>query len=282
MSIQSNWSWRATSLLQLPFTLILLVFIYWIPESPRYYVARDLPEKALQILAYYHAEGNEQDDVVQLEFTEITTALALEKEANSFSYMNFLKTPGNRKRLLIIVTLGLFSQWSGNALISYYLTPILRTLGITSSQTQLGINLGLTLWNLITNVTLSFFVDTWGRRALNLSGCAVMLSGFVIWTILQAIDNNQGNKNSAMGIGIIFLIFFYYFGYALKYGIFLICSKYILKYVRNEAKILVDTAPRQAMPARFYPTICAARAIVSWSGAYTEYFFSTSSSMIPP
>jgi hypothetical protein len=203
-------------LLQLPFTLILLVFIHWIPESPRYYVARDMPEKALEILSYYHAEG-ERDEVVELEYTEIVTALTLEKEANQFRYVDFLRTPGNRKRLIILVTLGLFSQWSGNALISYYLTPILNTLGITSPQTQLGINAGITSWNLILNGYFAFKVDSWGRRPLNLSGIAIMLVCFVIWTVLSAIDANTNNVNSGLGIGIIVMIFLFNLGYALKY-----------------------------------------------------------------
>jgi hypothetical protein len=43
-----------------------------------------------------------------------------------------------------------------------------------------------------------------------------MLSAFLIWTILSALDAKAGNSKSGMGIGIIFLIFVYYFGYALK------------------------------------------------------------------
>jgi hypothetical protein len=138
----------------------LLIFIYWIPESPRYYMARDQPEKALQILAYYHANGDEHDEVVQLEYTEIVTALAVEKDANKFSFLDFVRTPGNRKCLIIIISMGLFSQWSGNALISYYLTPILSNLGINPAQTQLDINAGLTSWNLVTNMYLAFKVDS--------------------------------------------------------------------------------------------------------------------------
>ena len=33
----------------------------------------------------------------------------------------FFKTKGMRKRLLIIIIVGFFSQWAGNGIISYYL-----------------------------------------------------------------------------------------------------------------------------------------------------------------
>ncbi len=35
------------------------------------------------------------------------------------SYLDFVRTKGNRHRLALIVTLGLFSQWSGNGLASF-------------------------------------------------------------------------------------------------------------------------------------------------------------------
>jgi hypothetical protein len=73
----------------------------------------------MEILAYYHAKGDETDEVVQLEFTEISTAIAMEKNAeHSGSYINFVRTPSNRKRLLILITFRMFAQWSGNGMVS--------------------------------------------------------------------------------------------------------------------------------------------------------------------
>lgn len=109
----------------------MLAVVWWIPESTRYYVSKDQLEKALKMLAYYHAQGDESDEVVQLEFTEITTAIAMKKNReNSGSYVDFLRTPGNRKRLFIIISFGLFAQWSGNGLVSYYLNLLMDSIGI--------------------------------------------------------------------------------------------------------------------------------------------------------
>jgi uncharacterized membrane protein len=44
-----------------------------------------------------------------------------------------------------------------------------------------------------------------------------MLLTFVIWAALWAVDANKGITDSGLGIGIIFVIFMCYFGYALKY-----------------------------------------------------------------
>lgn len=71
----------------------MLAVVWWIPEIPRYYVSKDQPEKGLQILANYQAEGDELDEVLQLDFTKITTAIPLEKNSEHFtSYVDFLRT----------------------------------------------------------------------------------------------------------------------------------------------------------------------------------------------
>jgi len=194
----------------------MLLVVWWIPESPRYYVARDQPEKALAILAKYHANGNAHDEVVQLEFAEITSALALERSFKvSFSFIDFLKTPGNRRRLYIIVAIGLFSQWSGNGLVSYYANIIYNQIGITDPDTQLVINGGLTTYSLVTNLFFCFFVDKWGRRPIFLASTVGMLVSFVIWTILSArLDIKPDGPNLAPGI--LTMIFLYYLFYNLK------------------------------------------------------------------
>jgi hypothetical protein len=54
--------------------------------------------------------------VVQLEFEEIKETIRMEKEADKNTWTELWSTPGNRHRLLVLITLGLFSQWSGNGI----------------------------------------------------------------------------------------------------------------------------------------------------------------------
>lgn len=193
----------------------MLAVVWWIPESPRYLVSKGQPQRALEILAYYHADGNEHDEVVQLEFTEITTAIAMEKSSeHSGSYVDFVRTPGNRKRLLIIITFGLFAQWSGNGLVSYYLNLIMNSIGITNADRQLLINGALTSFNLATNLVFSFFVDKWGRRPIMLVSSVGMTVAFVIWTALSA--KYDAHASSGLGSGVLGMIFVYYLFYNLK------------------------------------------------------------------
>lgn len=149
-------------------------------ESPRWYVQKNKPERALKILAHYFAFGDEHDITVQFVHKEIETTLALEKEFSKYSIFEFFKTKGNRHRLFILVTLGFFSQWSGNAIISYYLTKVLDQVGITDQKEQLEINGGLGIWGWIIAVGSSLLIDKFGRRKMFLISTFSMMLVYVL------------------------------------------------------------------------------------------------------
>ena len=56
-----------------------------------------------------------QDPLVRYEFEEIKSAIAKDREAGS--WLSLITTPGNRRRMRIIIALAIFSQWSGNGLV---------------------------------------------------------------------------------------------------------------------------------------------------------------------
>ena len=74
-------------------------------------------KQALETLAYYHADSNVEDPLVLFEFEEIRTAIENEKIQKQTGWLQLFKTPGNRKRIRIIVAIAIFSQWSGSGLV---------------------------------------------------------------------------------------------------------------------------------------------------------------------
>ena len=120
--------------------MIQLAFIWWVPESPRFLIANDKQDQALQMLAKYHANGNVNDATVQFEYREIKETLAKELEhKKSSSYLDFFRTKGNRYRFIVLISLGFFSQWSGNAIISNYANKLYNSAGITNTTAQFGV-----------------------------------------------------------------------------------------------------------------------------------------------
>lgn len=182
-----------------------------VPESPRYLIAKGHSEKALSILAKTHARGNVDDELVQIEFHEISDTLKLEQEFETNGWIELFKTKGNRRRVLILLSLGFFSQWSGNGLVSYYIGDVLTGAGVTDSKLQLEINGILNIINFATAVTFCFFIDKLGRRPLFLFATGGMLMAFCAWTICAAQFVKTGVR--AASTAEIFFIFLYYVFY---------------------------------------------------------------------
>lgn len=68
-----------------------------------------------------------------------TIRMEAEADTNS-SYMDFVKTKGNRWRLAILISLGIISQYSGNALFSNYINLIYEGAGITNQNQKMGVS----------------------------------------------------------------------------------------------------------------------------------------------
>jgi sugar porter (SP) family MFS transporter len=215
--LYNDWSWRIPALLQGVPSLVQLAFIFWVPESPRFHMAKDKHDQALHTLAKYHANGDVNNATVQFEFREIKETLRLEFEASSgSSYMDFFRTKGNRYRFAVLVSLGLFSQWSGNAIISNYSSTLYETAGIKDSTAKLGLGAGQTGMSLIISLTMAMLVDKIGRRPLFLAATGGMFGTFVFWTLTSGLydEHNAPGAGNAM----IFFIWLFQVFYSLAWS----------------------------------------------------------------
>jgi hypothetical protein len=189
--------------------VIQILFIYWVPESPRYLIAKDRQDQALAILAKYHANGNVHHPTVQFEYREIkeTIRLEMENKKNS-SYVDFFKTKGNRYRLAVLLSLGIFSQWSGNAIISNYASKLYDTAGVKDSTSKLGLSGGQTGLALIVSVTMALLVDKVGRRPMFLAATGGMFMTFIFWTLTCGLYEEHGAPGSSTAM----IFFIWLFG----------------------------------------------------------------------
>ncbi|GMK56157.1 hypothetical protein CspeluHIS016_0212130 [Cutaneotrichosporon spelunceum] len=211
--IEGDWSWRMPSMIQVigPGTVFGVGF--FLPESPRWLVKHRRENAALSVLAKYHANGYVEDELVQWEMEQIRHALA--HEGSQASYLDFVKTPGNRRRLIIVLTLCVGLNWMGNGVISYYLSPVLKMVGVTRPVEITLINAGLAIWNLILALSASLSTERLGRRRLFfISGWGMLLSYSVI-TALSAQFSQKGVK--AVGLAVIPVLFIYYGFYSIAW-----------------------------------------------------------------
>jgi MFS family permease len=152
--------------------------------------------------------------LIDFEMREIEQALAHEAEVmSSTSWLDLIRTPANRKRTLIALIVGWFSQWNGVGVVSYYLTLVLNTIGITATKDQTLINGLLQIFNWLVAISCgAMMVDRLGRRKLFLISTAGMLVSYVAWTGLTSAFIATGNEG--MGRAVVAFIFIYYFFYS--------------------------------------------------------------------
>ncbi|KAI4595257.1 hypothetical protein KJ359_006931 [Pestalotiopsis sp. 9143b] len=211
-NIPNNWGWRIPSLLQMTPSLFQIAFVLFLPESPRWLITKDRSEEAYEILYKYHAEGHRNSEFVKAEIAQINTTMHLELEASKRSWKDLVATPGMRRRLLVTCMLGLFTQWSGNTLISYFLGDLLQLVGKTQSIFKAQINVALACWSLVCGVVCASIVTRFKRRPMFLACTISSLVVYICWTVsmeraMAALD--AGTTNSAAGAATIFFIFAY-------------------------------------------------------------------------
>lgn len=211
-SIASHWQWRLPSILQAVPSLVQISLVLFLPESPRWLISKDRHEEAHEILIKYHAEGNRDSEFVRAEMAQIRSTLFMEIEASKKSWLDLFATSGMRRRVILSTALGLFTQWSGNTLLSYYLGKLLKMIGWTNSTDIQKVNVGLSSWSLITAATAAFLVTRFRRRVMYMTCVISLLAVYIGWTICMErtmTSDAAGHINHGAGIGVLFFIFAY-------------------------------------------------------------------------
>lgn len=196
-NIPNNWGWRIPSLLQMVPSVLQISFIFFIPESPRWLITKGRREEAYEILTKYHAEGDHDSEFVRAEMAQMETTIAIELESSRKTWISVLRSAGMRRRVFISSFLGLFTQWSGNTLISYYLGDLLALIGHTDSVFKQQINVAIACWSLVCGVAAALLVTRFKRRPMYLACTISLLVVYICWTVTMEqtiVAENAGRK----------------------------------------------------------------------------------------
>lgn len=210
-TLTTTWAWRIPSLLQAGPSIWCFIILLFIPESPRWLIAKGRKEEALQVLAISHANGDINDLAVQAQFKEIEDTICFEREREASAWKAIFHSL-NRKRMLIIATFPMFVMLPGTNIVTFYFGDMLSSAGIADPTTQLQINVILTSFTLVVALAGSYFADKVGRKALCM---ASLTGGLISLYILAGLTAKYGSSGSKSGIyGTIAMIFIYNATYA--------------------------------------------------------------------
>ncbi|KAK3049095.1 hypothetical protein LTR09_009514 [Extremus antarcticus] len=80
--LENSGQWRIPFALQLVPAIVLIAFLFLVPESPRWLMLRDRHEDAIESLRRYLGKGlSSDDDVVQNEYKSIRGSLEIERQS---------------------------------------------------------------------------------------------------------------------------------------------------------------------------------------------------------
>ncbi|OJJ00764.1 hypothetical protein ASPVEDRAFT_40295 [Aspergillus versicolor CBS 583.65] len=177
--IDSNWQWRVPFILQCFASCIVIVSVWFIPESPRWLMSQGRDEEAIAILAKYHGNGDPSARLVRLEVEEMKEGIRVDGiDKTWWDYRPFIMSHSGRWRFAQVIMISIFGQWSGNGL-GYFNPAIYETLGYTSSSMQLLLNLVNSIVGAIAALTAVYFCDRMPRRTVLVWGtlaCALCMA----------------------------------------------------------------------------------------------------------
>jgi len=168
--------------IQFAWGVVLAVGLFFLPESPRFFVKRGQVEKARLALGRLRGQPP-SSEYIEAELAEIIANEEYERAlipatgwigswANCFSGSLF-KSGSNVRRTILGTSMQMMQQWTGVNFIFYYSTVFLQSTGAIGNTFL--ISLIFTLVNVCSTPISFFTMEKFGRRPLLLWGALGML-----------------------------------------------------------------------------------------------------------
>lgn len=204
-----SWGWRIPYIIQVPMALYVLVIVQFMPESPRFLIAKGREDEAMQFLVDYHGNGDPNDELVLFEFAEIKEAIRLENEAKGEKWTSLLRSQGNRHRLGLAALFSWMISMSGSSIIYFYYTIVFDLVGITGATTQTGISAGLSVFTWFCQIGAVILGKRVGRRPFMLGTWPMLLLCLIGLTVAGAMSAKDNGENEAAGVATVVLVWLY-------------------------------------------------------------------------
>jgi sugar porter (SP) family MFS transporter len=164
-------------------SLVFLISVCFVPESPRWLVKRNHPQKAAHILSKIGNEKYAQKELAAIEGS-------LSEEVRQGTVKDMMK-PEMRFVLLLGIFLAIFQQWCGINVIFFYAPDIFAksNIGLDSALFQTTL-IGLT--NLLFTIVAMWAIDKIGRKSLMMIGSVGMAVSYLVVGYLMKTGNTSG------------------------------------------------------------------------------------------
>jgi MFS family permease len=149
-----------------------------------------------------------------------------------WDYSGLVNTHNARSRLICVLGMAFFGQWSGNSITSYYLPVMMQTAGIDDEHTQLKLNGIYPVLCWLGAISGARMTDRIGRRPLLLWSILFSSVCFAIITATTKLSVENNNKMATNAA----ITFVYLFGIVFSFGWTPLQSMYIAETLPTETR----------------------------------------------
>lgn len=207
--LRSSAAYRVPIAMQFPFAIILAIGIYFLPESPRYWVKQGRLDKAAHALAVLRDQAVDSISIED-ELSEIVASQENEMTSGDSSWKGCFRgsirdSSSNCRKIWIGTALQMMQQWTGINFIFYYNTTFFMQVGL---HNPFFISMITTVVN-VASTPISFYtVEKLGRRSLLVYGAIGMcFCEFVI----AIVGVSAGASQTANYVLIVFVCIYVFF-----------------------------------------------------------------------
>ncbi len=212
-SYTGAWRWML-GVITIP-ALLLLIGVFFLPDSPRWLAARGNDDKARRVLERL------RDSTAQAkkELDEIRESLKIKQSGWGL----FTSNKNFRRAVYLGILLQVMQQFTGMNVIMYYAPKIFGIAGFASTSQQMWGTVIVGVVNVLATFIAIGLVDRWGRKPTLKLGFMVMAVGMgVLGTMLHIGVESDVAKYFSVAMLLMFIV-----GFAMSAGplIWVLCSE---------------------------------------------------------
>lgn len=200
-------TWRAPIAIAIFFSLVVLLTVYMMPESPRWLMKQNRVQQARHNLSALKGLPEDSSEI-EAEITSIE--FSLEDTAHGAAKLKDLLKMGEDKlsyRFFLCILLQFFQQMSGTNLISVYSTVIFQQgLGMDSATSRI-LSGGTLTWKFLSCFVAFFTIDRFGRRAVFM----VSGGGMALCMVALAVATSFPHSNHGASVAAAFFVYLFCF-----------------------------------------------------------------------
>jgi sugar porter (SP) family MFS transporter len=185
-------SWRPMFYAGIIPGFILLIGMFFLPETPRWLMSKGREEESLRIL-----KRIEQPDLVDESMARMKEEIEIAKEKPN---MREVFRPWLRKALIISVGIMFFQQFVGINTVIYYSPKIFMIVGFEGARAGIWGAVSVGIVNVAFTVLSLFMIDKLGRRKLYFIGLSGIVASLIALGFVFAFHDSLGDTGKWLAI----------------------------------------------------------------------------------